>query len=67
MDNQNAQLPADYKVTTNLAAVMSLRDMLAEIVANDLDKYSDAYLGMPNSLYTAKMRQVSLKVFLCQS
>lgn len=51
VDNANGHQPIDVKVVTNAIAVAQVRELIASIVLSDPERYSEAFLGMPNERY----------------
>ncbi|KAG5452308.1 aminotransferase [Clonorchis sinensis] len=51
VDNADGHQPMDIKVVTNATAVAQVRELIASIVLSDPERYSEAFLGMPNERY----------------
>lgn len=57
VDNADKHQPIGAQVITNTAAVAQMRELIASIVLSDPDRYSEAFLGMPNFQYSQSIQQ----------
>ncbi|VDP85931.1 unnamed protein product [Echinostoma caproni] len=57
VDNADGHQPIGAQVVTNKAAVAQMRELIASIVKSDPERYSEAFLGMPNEVYSHQIQE----------
>ncbi|KAF6779488.1 hypothetical protein AHF37_00787 [Paragonimus kellicotti] len=58
VQNADGRLPIGTQVVTNPGAVAQIRELIGSIVLSDPDRYSEAFLGMPNARYCQCIQEV---------
>ncbi|CAL8096719.1 unnamed protein product [Calicophoron daubneyi] len=57
VENADGHQPIDTHVVTNIVAVTQLRELIASIVMSDPERYSEAFLGVPNEVYCQQIQE----------